>query len=159
MRVLLNLVNDNKIIGANFSFIFKNKTDIESLIDIDIDELFIVIGPCSYTNARKSIAIGKALEITRKIKIFGIDLLSDFMSLFSDKCIFQYGNHIWIKENGECSVKIFDQEESFDGFISNIELKGVSSIVDCSSEKIFLNLENLKNPLRQSYFDKFSQFK
>ena len=156
VKFLLNLVTDNCLFDGKKKLLIKDKNDLDKILRTDLEKLFILIGPCSYTSARKAIAIGKAIGITTNTKIYGIDILNDFMKLFSNFNSFIFKNHIWTADEDFCTVNLYQEEIIDQKYSTNIKINN-NKFIDCSTENIFLYLDRLENPLRQEYFDKFSK--
>ena len=164
MKILINFICERKI------YINKKIIEISSLYDIhkiinnlkdqEISEIFCITGPGSYTDARKSISIAKAIHISKKCELFGFDLLMNFLGLFSNKNIFINEKHIWIRD--ENTTKIIAKDElvhyNTNEFTCNVENFHNTRFIDCKIHNIINYLDQLKHPLKQQYFDKFKNF-
>lgn len=123
------------------------------------NEIYVITYPGSYTGIRKSMAITKAIEITNpQIHIFGINLLRDFGSIFSEKIFFKE------KHITHCYDKITDKiylehnfnpqlSENFTGNIPNKDNKFIDfSLMNISK---YIHMIN-KHSIFQEYYDKFA---
>lgn len=131
------------------------------LKDIVINEdIYVITCPGSYTGIRKSISMVHAIKIYKpEINIYGINLLRDFATLFTDQDVFFEEKHITYylnrKTNDIILLNVFNAKNIKDA-IGNIENQN-GKIIDFSTSNIFSNIDLIeKKPIKLEYYDKFA---
>lgn len=141
---LIDLFNNKIYDGTRFY-------PIDSLYDLDKD-MILTLGPGMYTGVRKHMAILYAIQLKRSIKIYGFDLLRDYMP---DKSIYICKNLFWKKFNNTITIHNIVELDNYQGFYINKPLDGFNYF-DCSTEELWKHRNQLTHSPKILYADKFS---
>ncbi len=151
-RALINFTSSDEILLDN------QISSIDELLTNNIQNIYVTTGPGGYTRTRKALSICKAISLINKtVKIFGINLLTDFLYHFNVHCAYIEKKIAWyIDQNKNIYLTSVDQVPLIK--VANFATQHNNQIILCTTQNIWTHLDIIStSKVEQVFFDKFSK--
>lgn len=139
-------------------FFQNNYIEIDKFLTNSIKQtskIYVVNGPGRYNSTRKALTIAQAIKFTMPhIEFFGINLLTDFLKLFGNKCAYIENKLAWYVDK---KVKLIKVDELPQIDVANSMVNSDHKVVSCESHNIANYLSQISfSGLEQNFVDKFA---
>ncbi len=107
----------------------------------DLDEIYVGIGPGSYTGVRIAVVVCKMLAAMNNTKLYAISSLAVLASSRGEKCV-----PLVDCRRGRCYTATFDYENGIQKRVSDDEVKEIVSLLNETDESLIVK-EGKPNPI------------